>query len=636
MSNKRQKKIIMLLHDSQNWIIGKELAKILGVSDRTIRSDIAQINNFHEYALIESNIRLGYKINEDNFQKLDTGSYEMIPQTSEERCIYIIKELLFERNEINLTLLQDKVFVSDYSIDNDIKKIKKMIEPYESLQLIRSKNYIRLTGKEEEKRRLYKKLLQEEIKGNFLNLNKIASFYKDFDLIEVKHILEDTFKEYDYHIHELTFTMLIMHIGIAIERIIRHNFIKIDQDSEELKDSLEYKIARTFFEKTAKKIRIEVVEDEVVLLTLLLLGKKNVPYTNDVMRYQTNYSISDLLDEIFIDIKKTFDVDFSCDNELKNGLSVHIMSLLERYRKNIEIDNVYLQEIKRNYPLVFEMGVRVCRLLEEKLHINIKENEIAFIALHLGVAYARANIACKYRTILICPHGKSLSDLCVQKIINRFGDRMDIIECMDFFEKAAITDLKPDLILTTLPLKHDLNILTTQISLFVSYQDESKIFQALNKLDRIKSQDDFKHLILKLIKKEFFYKHVDVSTPNELIKKMSSDLYKEGYVKKPFENSVLQREKMSATSFDYGFATPHGMNEIFINRSALSIAILNRPIKWGNFNVKLVILFAINKDDHKTLKIFFDWLSSIVSNPDQFAKLLEAENCKEFIEQVLK
>lgn len=636
MLNKRQEKIIMFMHNSKGWIIGKEIAKVLGVSDRTIRSDIANINSFYEYELIESNIRLGYRMNEDNFHSLDIESSEMIPQTSEERCIYIIKELLFERNEINLTLLQDKVFVSGYSIDNDIKKIKKMIESFESLQLVRSKNYICLTGKEEQKRKLYKNLLENEMKGNFLNLDKIASFYKDFNLIQVKDILEDTLKEYHYHVRELTLTVIIMHIGIAIQRIIRHNFIKTDRNTEELRNSLEYKIAKAIFEKVAGKIRIEIIEDEIALLALLLLGKKSTIYTNDVLKCEADYSIPTLLQEIFVDIKKTFDVDFSSDNELRNGLEMHIMSLIERYQKNIEIDNVYLQEIKRDYPLVFEMGVRVCELLEEKLHISISENEIAFIALHLGVAYVRANIAYKYKVVMIHPQDKVLSNLCMGKIINRFGDRMEIMESMNFFEEAVIADLKPDLILTTLPLKHNLRILTAQISLFVNYEDENKIFQALNNLDRVRCRDNFKLLVLKLIKKEFFYSHVNVNSPSELITKMCNNLYEKGYVDEAYESSVLQREKMSATSFDYGFATPHSLNEMFINQSALSIAILDKPIQWGKFDVRLVILFTINKDDYKILRIFFDWLSNLISNSEQFARLLEVNNYNEFIDEVLK
>lgn len=636
MLSKRQKKIIMLMSENRDWIIGRELAKLLGVSDRTVRNDIADINNFYKDVLIESNIRQGYRIDEYKIRSLNIEVNEIIPQTSEERCAYIIQELLFGKNNINLVLLQEKIFISESSLDNDIKKIRKLLEKYPSLKLTRRSNYIELIGSEEEKRSLYKNLLADETKGNFLNLNKLASLFRDFDLIMVKKILEETLKEYHYHVRELVIPRLMMHIGITIERMIRYNFIKTDRGNDELKNSVEYEIAQRFFYKVASEINIKVVEDEVVLFALLLLGKKGTNYSNEIVKEKIDYSAAELVLNIIEDIKATFDIDFSGDNEFKVGLEMHIMSLLERHIHNIEVDNMYLQEIKRKYPLIFEMGVRVCKLMEDQIHIRIKENEISFIALHLGAAYERANLKCKYKVVMIYPYNQTLSDLCLQKVMNRFSDRIDIIECMNFFEASAVEDLKPDLILTTLPLEHDLDILTIEISLFVNNKDESNIFKALNRLDEIRYKDDFEFLILKLIKKEFFYTGIQVESPKEIISQMCDKLYDKGYVTGEFKESVIQRENISATSFVYGFSVPHSINGRAAIQSTLSIAILNDPIKWGEFDVRFVILLAITEDNRKMLRIFFDWLSSIISNSSKFATMLEAKSYEEFVENILK
>ena len=281
--NKRQEKIIMMMNDSNDWITGKELSKLLNVSDRTIRSDIDSINRYYENALIESNLRYGYHLNQEILRTLNIEIEQPIAQTPQERCIYIIQQLLFQRNELSITNLQDQVFVSEYSIDNDIKRIKKMIEPYEQLRLVRSKNFIHLEGDEESKRKLYKDLLAEETQGNFLNLNNLAALYNDFDLLIVKDTLEETFNKCNFHVREMAFPMLMVHVGIAIERILRHNYIHTERDYEELKKSQEYEIAREFFQNTAKKIRIEIVEDEIALLALLLMGKKGTSYSKDLV-----------------------------------------------------------------------------------------------------------------------------------------------------------------------------------------------------------------------------------------------------------------------------------------------------------------------------------------------------------------
>lgn len=53
--NNRQQRIIDILHDYDEWVTGKELASMLSVSDRTIRSDIEHINKEYECTLIEAN-----------------------------------------------------------------------------------------------------------------------------------------------------------------------------------------------------------------------------------------------------------------------------------------------------------------------------------------------------------------------------------------------------------------------------------------------------------------------------------------------------------------------------------------------------------------------------------------------------
>ena len=152
----------------------------------------------------------------------------------------------------------------------------------------------------------------------------------------------------------------------------------------------------------------------------------------------------------------------------------------------------------------------------------------------------------------------------------------------EFLEEAQVEALQPDMILTTLPLMHSLGIPTIQISLFVNFEDESRIFHALNQLDKVKSKKEFKERIVHLIKPQFFYTDLNVSTPEELISYMCEQLDNEGYTPVGFKDSVLQRESMSSTSFTYGFALPHTFN-VAANYSCLSVAILKKSNQMGRF-----------------------------------------------------
>lgn len=250
MLNKRQEQILAVLSEKNQWITGKSLSAMMKVSDRTIRSDIETINREIEASPIESNVRFGYRIvGEYQGKQAAPGPQAgaAIPQTPGARCIYIIQKLLFDTKELNMVDLQNQIYISDYSIQNDLKRIRKMIEPYGDLKLVKNRECLSLQGSEISKRRFYRELLVAEVQENFLNLNRMAHLYKNFDLIQVKDIFVDVLEEYDYSIHEALFSMLILHAGTSIERMSACHYIQAEERQQGLEETIEYQISKTFF-----------------------------------------------------------------------------------------------------------------------------------------------------------------------------------------------------------------------------------------------------------------------------------------------------------------------------------------------------------------------------------------------------
>ena len=429
--------------------------------------------------------------------------------------------------------------------------------------------------------------------------------------------------------------LLMIHVGISIERMFRHNYIETTRNVQDLKKRKEYVISREFFTKLSKKMPIEVKEDEVILFALQLMGKRSIDVQSDLVVKKTGMNVDEFIEDIIKMIKDEFDIDFSKDLDLKNGLAVHLQGVMERINRDMDISNIYLQELKRKYPLVFELAVRVGRQMESTLDMKISEDEIGFLALHLGAAYERTSIYSKYRAVMIYPVEQAMSNMCLRKIENLFSERMDIVECVSFFEESAIRKLEPDLILTTLQLKHNLDIPTVQISLFLNTEDESKIFQTLNALDRNTFKRDFEDSLIGLIQKETFHYDLDLKTPSEVITYMCDHLEKLGYSNAEFKQSVLKREEMAATSFVYSFAVPHALN-VRSYRPAISVAFLKKPIQWGEFEVKMVILLAIDEEHQDVLRMFFTWLSNMINDANHFALLLETKDYEDFLTKIVE
>ena len=629
MLKKRQNNIIDILNDKAEWITGKALAQMLNVSDRTIRSDIESINTEYQREIIFSNKRLGYKLDEHAISEMELETHNIIPQTPQERCIWIIKELLFNSRELNLYDLESRVFISGYSIENDLGRIKKMIKDYH-LNLKRSKNFVELIGEENEKRKLYRKLLTDEVQGNFTNLNILANLFSDFDFLKISDIFTETCYEYDYQIKESLFPIVMIHAGVAIERIISGNYAEnIELPNESFTETLEYQLSQDFFARVEQGCQIHSVENEIIKFAILLCS------SNSQQDFTQKKEIREIVVAVLTKINDNFDINFSDDEALVSGLGNHISSLIERQKTNTSMSNVYLREIKRKYPLVFEMAVHAGEVLSERLEKKVGENELSFIALHLGAAYDRVNSPSKYRAVVIIPNNQMLSKPFIDKINSRFEDRMTIVFNYKIFDERQVRAISPDLIISTVSLKHQIKIPTLQLSLLFDYEDESKIFQLLNQLDKERYHEKFQKMMEHLIQKKLFYRKDHVADGEEAIEYLCNELIKEGLADEDYKANVIKRERISATSFVQGFAVPHAI-EISTSESCIATLTLDKPVQWGNFEVRLVILLAIRGEDNQLMSIFFDWLSNLVMDPQKLSALLKARDQKDFIENILE
>lgn len=629
MLKKRQNNIIDILNDKDQWLTGKTLAQMLNVSDRTIRSDIEAINREYQREMIISNKRLGYKLDEQAISDMELVTNNIIPQTPQERCIWIIKELLFNLKELNLYDLENRVFISGYSIENDLGRIKKMIKDYH-LNLKRSKNFVKLIGEENEKRKLYRKLLTDEVQGNFTNLNILATLFSDFDFLKISDVFMETCYEYDYQIKESLLPIVMIHAGVAIERIISGNYVEnIELPDESFTSTLEYQLSKEFFERVEEECRIHSVKNEIIKFAILLCS------SNSQQDFTKKEEIREIVTAVLSKINDNFDIDFSDDEALVSGLGNHISSLIEQQKTNTSMSNVYLKEIKRKYPLVFEMAVHVGEVLSERLEKKVGENELSFIALHLGVAYDRVNSPSKYRAVVVIPNNQMLSKVFIDRINLRFEERMTIISHYNMFDERQIVVDSPNLIISTVPLKHHLEIPTLQLSLLFDYEDESKVFQLLNQLDKVRYRERFHKMMEHLTKRKLFYRKERVRDAKEAIVYLCDKLIKKGLADENYKSDVMKRERISSTSFVQGFAVIHSI-EITTSESCIATLTLSNPVQWGNFEVRLVILLAIREEDNRLMSIFFDWLSNLVMDSQKLSALLSAKDQNEFIRSILE
>jgi transcriptional antiterminator len=81
------------------------------------------------------------------------------------------------------------------------------------------------------------------------------------------------------------------------------------------------------------------------------------------------------------------------DERIHTTLLDHIAFTIERHKNNIDIVNPFLAEIKSLYKEEYTVGLNALKKLNERLGIDLSEDEVGFIAMHLHAAINKQDVS---------------------------------------------------------------------------------------------------------------------------------------------------------------------------------------------------------------------------------------------------
>jgi len=172
-----------------------------------------------------------------------------------------------------------------------------------------------------------------------------------------------------------------------------------------------------------------------------------------------------------------------------------------------------------------------------------------------------------------------------------------------------------------------------KISPFLSNEDEKKILDFVMEFEEKKNWDTIQKFKNDFVKEDLFFANILCDSRENILQLMTDKLIEKGYAHKNFLEEIMHREKKSSTSFKIGFAMPHTINNTAI-KSVISIATLSNPIKWGDNDIKIVILLAINDNDKDKFHFFFEWIGNILTDQTRALKLINSITYHDFISKI--
>jgi len=623
---KKQNELLRYLSGKNRPVKSAELANALQISARSVKTYVSDINFFYNKKIILSS-RQGYQLNSQlSYNLLLNDEKEELPQTGEERTFYIIKRLILEHtSQLDLFDLCDYLCISYSTIKAIIAKMNKNFSAYH-VEFVCKNDCVRIVGNEKDKRRLISYIINEESKNRFIDIQQLRDcFEESIDVDMLRDLVLTTFKRHKYYLNDFAAVNLLLQFCIILDRNINGNELNFGETELSIESESEALLIQDLFQQLEEHFPVHLNPYEKVEIYMLFKANANssVPASRAELKKFIGDELLALTDYYVKQVNNHYLIDLS-DERFTTAFTLHLENLLLRARMGRFTNNPMAESIKLNNPIIFDIAIYIGLDLMERYQVYINEDEIAFLAIHIGAEIERQNMnRSKIRTVLLCPSYRTMCSDLLNKLLFNFGNQLDII--CSVYDENDLKDLSFSLLITTIPLNNAYECDVIQISPFNLNAQYDLIYDTI-----IKGQDRYKNEKLKKNFHNFFEEDLFVVNPqlenrDEILKYLYEKLYHKDYVNEEFEKNVMKRENAATTAFG-NVAIPHSVDMDAI-KTSIAVAISKKGFQWGSNTVYIVFLLAINKADKQTFRNLYESLISLFGDENM---IQEARNCSSF------
>ncbi|WEV43846.1 PRD domain-containing protein [Lactobacillus sp. ESL0684] len=459
LSHKRLGNILkILLNDSSNkYFSASFLAQNFGVSTRTIRNDIQELNKeLDKYNVQIKNKRMaGFYIegvSKQTRKRLLDITQSKLPASNFLERIQEIEQYLLVNDVVNITELTEQFFISDNTFFSYLVTIKKEFSKFD-LKISKNQDNYFVEGSELAKRNfIITRLINKKANTYIVDFTEQEkTIFYNVDLELLKQIVHGFLRHYNYKITDINAKNIILHVALSISRVkLGHhldssNILKIDQT---VLNSL-LVLSRKIEEKFQIKFNQNEANDLIYHFAI------NYPECVTNSKFDISKSIEEAVTTFLTNIKVKFAIDLLNDQELHVNLIQHLTNLVKIKKMNGDRKNPLLNVILSTFPYAYEMTVYAAPVLENMLKLHLNDDEVSFITLHIGAAVERqGELSAKKNVALVCSTGASMAALIKAKLQTQFSSFINITGTYTYDEYLEGSAANNDFLIATVPLNN--------------------------------------------------------------------------------------------------------------------------------------------------------------------------------------
>lgn len=618
----RQRALIAELRSAQGWVTARELAARLGVTPRSVRAYVRQVNAAAEVTLVLSD-QSGYRLDQDAYRRVRSrgGQRRHGYDSPEQRLYYIARYLVGHAEGADVFELGEQLTVSPATIEADLGRARELLREHQ-LFIRRERDLVRIEGPERQQRRLVRHLLLNSGRAaSGVGLAAVDTPRMQSRLRRLHDRAVTVLDTAGLRVNEYALNDLLLHLAIAADRIRSGHHLtraaSVPGAGDQL-DDVVWSATRRLAAVVAETFDVELSPADVHTLHTILATRSNVAVevlegidpqameiTRDALREVSERFLLDLYDEATV-----------------IGLALHVQNLVARARAGRSLDTPLGPDFRNLHPLIHELALLFSHEIEHRAGIEVGSGEVDFLAFHLGNQVQRQMTQGPPVTITcIAPRYSDLHDQVAQRISLALQDRavvQDVVTSLTF-DWSGLTS---DLVVSVIDLDPAPAVPVVRISPFLTRDDLDRIETAVRTERARAARDKLRANLVSLLDPNLFHRLEHPADKLDVLTVMSATLEREGYAGPGFLDDVLDREQRSPTAFGGQFAIPHSLHMDAI-KTGISVLVSRTPIPWAGSHVRLVLMFAVSEDGRAVFRDVLDELIDVLNNPAHITTLLE-------------
>ncbi len=647
-------RLVQILQRSSSWVPASALAHMLNTTDRTIRNYVSEYNLKNDLR-IESSAE-GYRLEQVERRTSGVGSASSAPTAPQPssgapgsaiaRRDYVISRLIVRPSGVEVFEAAKRLHISESTFASSVMpQVRQLLSQF-GLGIETHSFVMTLTGSEQDKRRLMGFLATHDSDGYFSSTQTLEGLFPEFDVESILAGIVKICQDSELLINDFALNNLLIHLLVIVIRLKSANALPDSDDAIDVHKMLEEFSQRdailrcangvsSYFEREFGCVIPEADYQQIVVLIALSVDRCS--YENLNLE-----GLADLIDQDFLDLVKRicnqtvarYDIP-AFDEPLLLQLTLHVFNAVQRAKYHVSYPNPLAHQIKHEYAPVYDMAVFFAHQFTLERGVQMDENEIAFIAFHIGAYLERcpaqnAVVTC----VVLVDNYHGMASQLAHDVRRALGDDAIVAGVMTQQEYLA---QKPecDFVVSSSRVE-GAPAEQVVVGPILNRKGERAVREKVADILQARETGASRRFLESLFSPDLYARNVELTGGRDAVIDYLTSLAEWlGYVEEDFVRDVHAREAASSTAFTDCLAVPHSIGA-YAKRSFIAVLHNDAPIAWGSHSVKFVLLIGIAEQDMAMFRGAFDIIVETFMSVDRTAALLRTGRYEEFVEAFLR